>query len=67
VEEPADWSDAQTLTLSADNTTTEPIDLVVRVDDDPHADGDRHSLIGRARVRPGEAVVLILPILVFES
>ena len=36
--------------------------IVVSVDDDSHADGDRHSLGGRARVRSGEARVLILPL-----
>jgi len=36
--------------------------LVIRVDDDPHADGEHHSLSGRAPVRPGEAGVLILPL-----
>ena len=61
-EEPADWSGIQALAMPFDNPTAEPIDLVVRVDDDPRADGDKHSLTGRARVRPGEAGVLILPL-----
>ena len=61
-EEPADWSGVQALAMPLDNPTAEPIDLVVRVDDEPDADGDKHSLTGRARVRPGEAGVLILPL-----
>lgn len=61
-EEPADWSDVQALTIPIDNPTAEPVDLVVRVDDDPHPDEDKHSLSGRARVRSGEAAVLILPL-----
>ena len=58
--EAADWSGAQALAIPIDNATAEPIDLILRLDDDPHADGDQHSLTGRARVRPGEATTLIL-------
>jgi hypothetical protein len=61
-EEPADWSGVQALTIPVDNPTASAIDLVVRVDDNPHADGEHHSLSGRARVRPNEAGVLILPL-----
>lgn len=61
-EEPTDWSGVQALAMPFDNPTAEPIDLVVRVDDGPHADADRHSLTGRARVRSGDAGVLILPL-----
>jgi hypothetical protein len=61
-EEPAEWSGVRALAIPIDNPTAEPIDLVVRVDDEPRADRDKHSLTGRARVRPGEAVVLILPL-----
>jgi hypothetical protein len=61
-DEPANWSGVRALAIPIDNPTAEPTDLVVRVDDDPYADGDRHSLTGRAQVRPGEAVVLILPL-----
>jgi hypothetical protein len=50
-EEPADWSGIQAL-----------VDLVVRVDDEPCADGDKDWLTGRARVCSGEAEVLILPL-----
>src|SRR3984893_4240238 len=59
-EAPADWSGMSALAIPVDNPTAEPIDLVIRVDDDPHADGEHHSLSGRARVRAGEALVLIL-------
>jgi len=61
-EEPADWSGVQALTIPIDNPTAEPVDLVVRVDDDPHPGGDQHSLSGRVQVRPNEAVALILPL-----
>ena len=61
-EDPADWSGVSALAIPVDNPTTEPIDLVLRVDDDPHADGEHHSLSGRVLVRPGEAGVLILPL-----
>jgi hypothetical protein len=61
-EEPADWSGMRALALPVDNPTAEPIDLVIRVDDDPHADGNRHSLTGRARLRSTEAGMLILPL-----
>jgi hypothetical protein len=61
-EEPADWSGVQALAIPIDNPTGDPVDLVVRVDDDPRADGEHHSLSGRARVRPDEAGVLILPL-----
>ena len=61
-EEPADWSGVQALAIPVDNPTASAVDLVVRVDDDPHADGEHHSLSGRARVRPNEAGVLILPL-----
>ena len=61
-EDPADWSGVSALAIPIDNPTTEPIDLVIRVDDDPHADGEHHSLSGRPLVRPGEAGVLILPL-----
>lgn len=54
-EQPADWSGVRALAIPIDNPTAKPIDLLVRVDDDPRADGDRHSLTGRARVRSGEA------------
>jgi len=59
---PADWSEAQALAIPIDNPTAEPVDLVVRVDDDLNADGNDHSLTGRARVCPGKAVTLILPL-----
>jgi glycosyl hydrolase family 42 (putative beta-galactosidase) len=61
-EGPADWSGVSALAIPIDNPTGEMADLVVRVDDDPRADGEHHSLSGRARVRPGEAGVLILPL-----
>jgi hypothetical protein len=61
-EEPADWSGMRALALPVDNPTAEPIDLVIRVDDNPHADGNRHSLTGRARLRSTEAGMLILPL-----
>jgi hypothetical protein len=51
-EGPADWSGVTALAIPVDNPTTEQIDLIIRVDDDPHADGEHHSLSGRARVRP---------------
>ncbi len=57
-----DWSGVTALAIPVDNPTAEPIDLIVRIDDDPHADGEHHSLSGRARVRPSEAGVLILPL-----
>jgi hypothetical protein len=62
VEAPTDWSAITALAIPVDNPTAEPIDLLVRVDDDPPAGGERHSLTGRTRVRSGEAVVLILPL-----
>jgi hypothetical protein len=55
-------SGVRALATPIDNPTAEPIDLVVRVDDEPRADGDEHSLSGRGRVRPGEAGALILPL-----
>ena len=61
-EEPADWSGMRALALPVDNPTAEPIDLDIRVDDDPHADANRHSLTGRARLRSTEAGMLILPL-----
>jgi hypothetical protein len=61
-EAPADWSGVSALAIPVDNPSAEPIDLVIRVDDDRHADGEHHSLSGRARVRAGEALVLILPL-----
>jgi hypothetical protein len=64
---PAEWSGVQALAMPFDNPTTEPIDLVVRVDDEPRADGDKHSLTGRARVRPAEAGMLILPLQATEA
>src|SRR5215472_4271458 len=48
-EEPADWSGAQALVIPIDNPTADPVDLLVRVDDDRHPDGDKHSLSGRAQ------------------
>jgi len=62
IEEPADWSGMRALAIPVDNSAAEPVDLLVRVDDDPQAGGDQHSLTGRARVRSGEAVVLVLPL-----
>ena len=67
VEEPADWSGVRALAIPVDNPTAEPIDLLVRVANDPDAAGDRHALTGRARVRSGEAVVLILPLQTTEA
>ena len=60
IEGPADWSGVQALTIPIDNPTAEPVDLLVRVDDDAHAGGDEHSLAGRARVGPGEVVAVVL-------
>jgi hypothetical protein len=59
-EEPADWSAAQALAIPIDNPAAEPVDLVVRIDDGAQAGGDDHSLTGRARVAPGEAVALVM-------
>ena len=39
-EGPADWSGVTALAIPVDNPTAEPIDLIIRVDDDPHADGE---------------------------
>jgi hypothetical protein len=61
-EAPADWSEMSALAIPIDNPTAEPVDLIIRVDDDPQADGEHHSLSGRARVRPDDAEVLILPL-----
>jgi hypothetical protein len=60
--ESADWTGVKALAVPIDNPTAAPIDMLVRVDDDLHADGEHHSLSGRARVRSGEAGVLILPL-----
>src|SRR2546430_1325309 len=48
--------------IRVDTRPAEPIDLVVRVDDHVEAGGDQQGLTGRARVRRGGAVVLILPL-----
>jgi hypothetical protein len=61
-EEKTDWSGMQALAIPVENPTAEPINLLVRVDDAHATGGDQHRLTGRARVRPGEAVVLILPL-----
>ena len=58
----ADWMGVQALTIPFDNPTAERIELLVRVDDDPRADGENHSLSGRARLRPNEAGLLVLPL-----
>jgi len=61
-EEPADWSAAQALAIPIDNPGAKPVDLLVRIDDDPHTTGDGHSLTGRARVSAGETVALVMPL-----
>ena len=61
-EEKTDWSGMQALAIPVENPTAEPINLLVRVDDAHATSGDQHRLTGRARVRAGEAVVLILPL-----
>src|SRR4029077_3596863 len=43
IEEPADWSGMRALAIPVDNSAAEPVDLLVRVDDDPQAGGDQHS------------------------
>ena len=40
-DEPADWSGVQALAVLFHNRSADPIDLVVRVDDEPRADGDK--------------------------
>ena len=60
--ESVDWMGVQALTIPFDNPTAEPIDLLVRVDDDAQADGEHHSLSGRARLRPNDAGALVLPL-----
>src|ERR1700730_4189299 len=60
--QPADWSGGWAVAIPVDNPAAEPVDLVVRVDDRPQAGGDQHSLSGRARVRSGETVLLVLPL-----
>jgi hypothetical protein len=60
--ESVDWMGVQALTIPFDNPTAETIDFLVRVDDDPRADGENHSLSGRARIRSGETGVLVLPL-----
>src|SRR5262249_23582227 len=57
-----DWTGVRSLAMPRDNPTAETIDLVVRVDDAPHADGENHSLSGHARLRAHEAAMLILPL-----
>ncbi len=56
-----DWMGVQALTIPFDNPTAATIDFLVRVDDDPRADGENHSLSGRARIRSGETGVLVCP------
>jgi hypothetical protein len=60
--EPDDWTGVKALVIPFDNPTAETIDVLVRVDDDPRADGENHSLSGRARLRPNEAGLLVLPL-----
>src|SRR5262249_11149189 len=59
-EETADWPGGRSLPIPIANPPAESLDLIVRVDDDPRADGEHHSLTGRAQVGPNEAVTLIL-------
>jgi hypothetical protein len=58
----ADWSGMQALAVPVENPTTEPVDLLLRLDDDLLAGTAAHSVTGRARLLAGEAVVLVLPL-----
>jgi hypothetical protein len=46
LEEPADWPGERLLAIPFDNPTAEPIDLLVRIDDDRRG-ADQRSLTGR--------------------
>ena len=71
-EDPADWSGVSALAIPVDNPTIEPIDLVIRVDDGPDADGiflsctnttqieaiaDIERLLGKPVVNSNQAVL----------
>ena len=59
---PLDWSRADALALDVENPDSSPFRLLIRVDDNPGANGDERSLTGTTEVAPHQHVTLLLPL-----
>jgi hypothetical protein len=62
-----DWSKATILVVPVENPTPEPIELLVRIDDDLYAGGTEHTMGSLATIAPKAAVDLLVPLHPFES
>lgn len=62
-----DWSAATTLVVPVENPTSERIELLVRIDDDPHATGSDHTMGSLATIEPGSSIHLVVPLRPIEN
>lgn len=61
-----DWSAAGGLALDVRNPGSQPVELGVRVDDDPGADGRVHCRQGMGSVGPGQTARFVLPLVTVD-
>ena len=59
---PLDWSRAGALTFDVENPGPSPFHLLVRIDDDPHADGGDGSLTGVTDIAAHQRRTIVLPL-----
>ena len=59
---PLDWSRAAALTVPVENLGDRPFTLLLRLDDDPNADGGDRSLTGMITLAPHERGAAVLPL-----
>lgn len=60
--QPLDWSGAGSLTLAVDNPASTPFALLLRLDDEPQADGGDTSLTGLVTIPAATKTVVVLPL-----
>ena len=56
-----DWSGCGGMVWTVRNPNDAPLTVLVRVDDDPKADGQNHCRTGNATLAPGETATLVFP------
>jgi hypothetical protein len=60
--QPLDWSKTGTFVVDVTNPGTKPVTFGVRVDDEPSADGNKHTRQGMTTAEPGSTVSYALTI-----
>ncbi len=57
-----DWSSAVGLAVEIENPGASPVQVYIRVDDDPSADGVKHCITGNAMIEPKKRVKYLIPV-----